>query len=182
MPKLHLKRTPAEEAERNLRKSQKAARKAAKKRFASNNYDFDDSNQGESSRSRSPSPSHKRRRTHPDYEPPGCSSLGDHGSISDDMQYGPPPPPTSSRKHKPDYDTIRAQLEEERFREKMWGAFEDDERLDGVEARLNDFAHVPNRWRGDSGRSTEGDGNLDINPQYMEEEEYAEWIRAGMWR
>jgi hypothetical protein len=177
MPKLHLKRTAAEEADRQFRKSQKAARKAAKKRLASHIYDFDDSNPGESSRSGSRSPSHKRPRKRSDNEQP--SSVGDHGSVCDDMEYGPPPPP---RKHKPDYDAIRAQLEEERFREKMWGAFEDDERLDGVEARLNDFAHIPNRWRDDGGRSTKVDGNLDVDPQHIGEEEYAEWVRAGMWR
>jgi hypothetical protein len=184
MPKLHLKRTPAEEAERQFRKSQKAARKAAKKRFASHPYDFDDSNPGESSRSESRSPSHKRPRKSSDHEQPGYSSVGDHGSVSDDIEYGPepPPPPSSSRKHKPDYDAIRAQLEEERFREKMWGAFEDDERLDGVEARLNDFAHIPNRWRDVGGRGPKGNENLYVDPQHMEEEEYTEWIRAGMWR
>jgi hypothetical protein len=66
----------------------------------------------------------------------------------------------------------------------MSGAFEDDERLDSLEARFNDFAHVPDRWRSGGrvlGRSViEGDDMAD--PQHMNEDEYAEWIRAGMWR
>lgn len=91
-----------------------------------------------------------------------------------------------------DEEEIRARVEEERFREKMFGAFQDDERLDAVEAKMNDYAHVPRRWRED-GMSTgkkayAGGGGLDgglwesADPATMDEEEYAEWIRAGMWR
>ncbi|EMD33178.1 hypothetical protein CERSUDRAFT_118236 [Gelatoporia subvermispora B] len=62
----------------------------------------------------------------------------------------------------------------------MWDAMGDDERLDGVESRLNDYAHVPRRWRGGGMDRMEDD--LTVNPQMMEEEDYAEWVRAGMWR
>ncbi|KAH8103532.1 hypothetical protein BXZ70DRAFT_999075 [Cristinia sonorae] len=85
-----------------------------------------------------------------------------------------------SHAYKPDYDEIRARVEEERFREKLWGAFDDDERLDSVEASLNSFAHVPRRWR--SGGMDRMEDDLDIHPQSMEEEDYAEWVRMGMWR
>lgn len=85
-----------------------------------------------------------------------------------------------SRAHKADYDRIQAEVEEARFREKMWGALDDDERLDSVEARLNGYAHVPRRWR--SGGMDKMDDDLDIDPQMMEDEDYAEWIRMGMWR
>lgn len=79
------------------------------------------------------------------------------------------------------------------FREKMFDALGDDERLDSVEARFNDFASVPERWRTSSsprmGAGTKGqarayddDELLKLDPRYMDEEEYAEWIRAGMYR
>lgn len=97
----------------------------------------------------------------------------------EDDRAGPSTPP-GNRAHKPDDDYIRAQVEEERFREKMWGALDDDERLDSVEARLNGYAHVPRRWR--SGGMDRMDDDLDINPQLMEEEDYTEWVRLGMWR
>ena len=60
------------------------------------------------------------------------------------------------------------------------GAYADDERLDSAEARFNDYAHVPRRWR--SGGMDRMDDELDIDPQMMEEEDYAEWIRANMWK
>lgn len=88
-----------------------------------------------------------------------------------------------------DEEEIRARVEEERFREKMFGALQDDERLDAVEAKMNDYAHVPRRWREDgvsSGRrayaGTDGAAWESADPATMDEEEYAEWIRAGMWR
>ncbi|KAH9949261.1 hypothetical protein B0H21DRAFT_145831 [Amylocystis lapponica] len=158
--KLHLKRTPAEQAEHEWRKAQRAARKAAKKQLPD---DDDDA---------APSRSPKRRRT----------DVAHDARYDSDSEYGPPPPPdpSSTRAHKPDYDAIRAELEEARFREKMWGAFEDDERLDAVESRMNSFAHVPRRWRG--GGMERMDDELGVDPHMMEEEDYAEWIRAGMWR
>lgn len=49
---------------------------------------------------------------------------------------------------------------------------DDDERLDSIEARFNAY-RVPERWQ-DSRQATE-------NPNEMDEDEYAEWIRRGMW-
>ena len=56
----------------------------------------------------------------------------------------------------------------------------DDDRLDGVEASMNSYAHVPRRWRG--GGMERMDDELDVDPQYMQDEDYAEWVREGMWR
>jgi hypothetical protein len=170
MPKLNLKRTPAEEEQHQLRKERRAARKAAKsraRRLSVDDADGDDT----TIHSRSGSPyhaPHKRRRTQT-HDPPLHHH---HHSSDDEEQYGPHP----STSYKPDYDAIRARLEEERFREKMYGAHEDDAGVFGVEERLSEFVHVPERWRGLS----EGKGMED--PQGMGDEEYAEWVRAGMWK
>ncbi|OSC98787.1 hypothetical protein PYCCODRAFT_1417115 [Trametes coccinea BRFM310] len=154
--KLRMKRTPAEEAERALRKARKAARKAAKR--SSRHIDGDDC-----------STSHKRRRT------------DDDDDDSED-EYGPQPAPSSSshRAHKPDYDQIQAEIEEMRFRDKLYEAMGDDERLDSVEASMNSYSHIPRRWRGGGMERMEDD--LNIDPRFMEDEDYAEWVRAGMWR
>ncbi|KAI0079823.1 hypothetical protein K474DRAFT_471813 [Panus rudis PR-1116 ss-1] len=155
MGKLRLKRTAAEQAEHDLKKARKRARKA--RQHIEETYTLDDP----------------------------------YNQDNDDTSYGPPPPSSSqihhsthnsysSTGHKPDYDQIAAEVEEARFREKMWGAFEDDERLDAMEARMNDYAHVPRRWRG--GGMERMDDELGIDPRDMEEEDYAEWVRVGMWR
>ncbi|KAJ7818156.1 hypothetical protein B0H14DRAFT_3474001 [Mycena olivaceomarginata] len=62
--------------------------------------------------------------------------------------------------------------------------------LDSLEAQMNDYAHVPDRWRtggADAGRSrvdydVGADEFLKMDPRHMDDEEYAEWIRAGMYR
>ncbi len=41
---------------------------------------------------------------------------------------------------------MRAQMEEERFRDTLWGALSEGERLDYVEALLNSHANSPWRW------------------------------------
>jgi len=72
----------------------------------------------------------------------------------------------------------------------MFDALRDDEYLDSLEARLNNFAHLPERWRSARGsklndvRSDECgmDDTSQLNPQDMDDEEYAEWIRLGMYR
>lgn len=157
--KLHLKRTPAEQAAHEFRKAQRAARKAAKKRRHTELSDHEDN--------------HSKKSRH--------SSQGGYVFDLSDADYGPPPPPgPSSHAHKPDYDAIYAQVEEDRFREKMFGALEDDERLDAVESRLNEYTHIPRRWR--DGGMERMDDELGVDPHMMEEEDYAEWVRAGMWR
>ncbi|KAH7927444.1 hypothetical protein BV22DRAFT_274774 [Leucogyrophana mollusca] len=170
MTKIHLKRTPAEEADRARRKAMKAARKSAKKSrpqsHPSDNHESDDADV------HAGGTRNKRRK------PDTYSNVANE----DEDIYGPLPPQASSSANKPDYEAIRAELEEARFREKMWGALEDDERLDAMEARLNDFAHVPHRWRGDDSMGSQLDDGNSMDPRHMDDDEYAEWIRQGMWR
>ncbi|KAK7057560.1 hypothetical protein R3P38DRAFT_2841746 [Favolaschia claudopus] len=166
MGKLHLKRTPQEDADHKVRKKRKRDSK------------YHDN----------PSKA---------FKPDGPSRRWDSSdSEGADDVYGPPPPPPQpeagpsfrpfSSSHKPDYESIRAELEEARFREKMAEAFEDDDRLDSLEARMNDYAHVPDRWK--AGRSrvdyqdVGADDLFEMDPRHMDDEEYAEWIRAGMYR
>ncbi|KZT65398.1 hypothetical protein DAEQUDRAFT_747064 [Daedalea quercina L-15889] len=162
--RLHLKETSVERREREIRRARKAAKKRRRQTY-------------EASSSDEAGPSSKRHHT--------TSSRANDDSyvfFDDDDEHGPPPPPspTSHRAHKPDYDHIQAELEEESFREKMFGALEDDERLDALESRLNDYAHIPRRWRG--GGMDRMDDELGMNPNVMEDEDYTEWVREGMWR
>ncbi|KAG1760605.1 hypothetical protein EDD22DRAFT_900572 [Suillus occidentalis] len=159
MAKLHLKRTPAEEAERALRKARKAAATARKRSHLSEGA----GEHGESSS--------KRRRREDDF----------HSELDEEV-YGPPPPPSLSSAHKPDYDIILSELEDARFREKMWDALRDDERLDSIDARFNDYAHVPDRWRANAASHGNPEDQTDMDPRFMDDDAYAEWIRAGMWR
>ncbi|KAF8178634.1 hypothetical protein K438DRAFT_1268878 [Mycena galopus ATCC 62051] len=172
MPKLHLKRTPQEEADYRAHKRRKRESKHRKNSEAS----------GSTS-----------RRTD--------ETARKWDSDDSDDVYGPHPPqpeagpsskPLSAEnpdsRYKPDYDAIRAELEEARFREKMAGAFEDDDRLDSLEAQMNDYAHLPDRWRTGPGRPrvdydhVGADDLSKMDPRHMDDEEYAEWIRAGMYR
>ena len=73
-----------------------------------------------------------------------------------------------------------ADADELRFQDSMWGAFQDDERLDSLEADFNSYAHIPRRWR--TGGMDRMDDELGIDPQMMEDEDYAEWVRGGMWK
>lgn len=168
--KLHLKRTPQDEASPESLKRKKKERKAKRK----HNFDQADSS------------SHKHPRTDEDTSRRWASS-DDEPAAEYDHQPG-----SSSMKHsehypsvKPDYDQIRAEIEDQRFRERMFEALEDDERLDSLEARLNDYAHVPDRWGLPASRKP-GNYNVDdfltMDPSTMDEEEYAEWIRVGMYR
>ncbi|KAH9915913.1 uncharacterized protein B0H18DRAFT_885399 [Fomitopsis serialis] len=164
--KLHLKETPAERRERDLRRARKASKR---RRPAPEDTSSDEA--GPSS----------GKRQHTNSAPSGASYPYVFFD-DDDGEYGPPPPPPASshRAHKPDYDRILAELEEARFREKMFGALEEDERLDGLESRLNDYAHIPRRWRG--GGMDRMDDERGMDPNVMEDEDYAEWVREGMWR
>ncbi|KAI3618977.1 hypothetical protein WG66_000487 [Moniliophthora roreri] len=169
--KLHLKRTPEEEAARRLRKKEK---KAIKRRRHEH-----DSDEGKSRRKRSRlSPSPPRYKWE-----------------SDDEEFiGPEPAGFSSTKpqrphhnYKPDYDAIQAELEEARWREKLSSAFDEDEALDSLEARFNSFAHVPMHWGGGA-QKTRSRPNFDdddftkLDPMTMDEEDYIEWVRRGMYR
>lgn len=136
--KLHLKRTPAEDAARQWKKARKAAKKAAAAHVAR------------------------------DYPTEDFSEAGPSTPYVWDFDF------TETMATEPDH---QAQDEEARFREKMDEAAEDDARLYGVESRLNDFATdtVPKRWRQDT-------GTMEVDPMGMDDDAYAEWIRAGMWK
>ncbi|KAJ3889245.1 hypothetical protein GG344DRAFT_52056 [Lentinula edodes] len=162
MPKLHLKRTPEEEAARRVRKLEK---REAKRRRRHDHYGY-----GSSS-------SKRQQRTAVVEEDNSCNEEDGEEFI------GPVPGPSS---YQPDYETIRAEIEEQRFREKMAMAFDDDERLDSIEARFNSFAHVPMHWGGKNSSKPrinyDNDEFLAVDPMTMDDEEYAEWVRMGMYR
>ncbi|KAF9047435.1 hypothetical protein BJ165DRAFT_1102010 [Panaeolus papilionaceus] len=160
--KLKLKRTPEEEEEQ--RRLKKERRREKKRRQ-------------EGGHASSSKRVHLEEDEHPQRK---WASSDEEGS-----EYGPQPTHPSTA-HKPDYDTLRAEIEEEMFRQKMFDAMGDDERLDSVEARFNDFAQVPDRWRttgtGSSRLKMDEDEFLKMDPSMLDDEEYAEWIRAGMYR
>ena len=150
MPKrLRLKRTPAEQAEHDLRKARKAAKKATSK-----------------------------QRGARDSEEARTSKHSGGLNAESDFTFPDPGPSTS-------HYYARATAEDERFQQKLWDALdENDDRLDGIEARLNEYAHVPRRWRGVGLREYDLDstGELDEDPRFMNDDEYAEWVRVGIWR
>ncbi|KAJ3748634.1 hypothetical protein DFH05DRAFT_1388978 [Lentinula detonsa] len=169
MPKLHLKRTPEEEAARRLRKKEK---KEAKRRRKEDHY-------GDNSSS-----SKRRHQTAAAAEESTDRKWDSYDDDDDDVEFiGPIPGPSN---HRSDYETLHAELEEKRFREKIAMAFEDDERLDSIEARFNCFAHVPVHWGGRIHSKPrinyDNDEFLAMDPMSMDDEEYAEWIRVGMYR
>ena len=97
-------------------------------------------------------------------------------------------PPQGSTKHDLDLDEaeLHREVEERLFREKMFDAMGEDDadyvhRLDGLEARLNHYGHVPNRWQRPS-LTGDGGKHASLDPNDMTEDEYAEWIRKGMWQ
>ncbi|KAJ7772128.1 hypothetical protein DFH07DRAFT_217048 [Mycena maculata] len=171
MPKLHLKRTPQEDADRH---------RSHKKR------------KRESNRRKSPDVSGSRSTARKwDSSDSDGEEEGVYGPHPSQPEAGPSSKPlspeSSDSRYKPDYEAIRAELEEARFREKMAGAFEDDDRLDSLEAQMNEYAHVPDRWktgrsRADYEHAAAAEDIFKLDPRHMDEEEYAEWIRAGMYR
>ncbi|KAI5115928.1 hypothetical protein M0805_009864 [Coniferiporia weirii] len=192
MPRLHLKRTQAEEDERAQRKARKAARKereAAQTRRSWYGDDEDVARERHRSRSASPKRSGRPRYSYQEQYPgdPGPSSPR-YGANAD-ADAGP-----GLREDEDVDEAARARAEQERFDEKMRDALEDDglldplQRLDGVEARLNTYAHIPRRWRGtDEGFSTglwmeDAREDIGLEPWQMNDDEYSEYIRAGMWR
>ncbi|KAL1723680.1 hypothetical protein EV715DRAFT_245148 [Schizophyllum commune] len=161
MGKLHLKRTPEEEVASARRKQ----RKLDKKRRKEQPY------------------STKRVKTRTDYDYVFDIDGVPRPGAAD---YDAGPSHYYYRASKADPDMLRAEMEEQAFREKMFDALGDEERLDGIEAQFNDYAHVPNRWGG--GATTrervyyDEDSFLHTDPQHLDEEEYAEWVRLGMYR
>ena len=155
MPRLHFKRTPEEEEERAYKKARKAAKRERRAQKES------------------------QRRRHYYNE----TSAGDPGPSS---------PRPEQRKANPVFG--KNSDEEARFNDKLRDALDDDgvydptERLHHVEERLNSYAHIPRRWRGtDEGFSAglwmeDAREEIGLEPWQMNDDEYAEYMRAGMWR
>ncbi|KAJ6611275.1 hypothetical protein B0H10DRAFT_2165863 [Mycena sp. CBHHK59/15] len=159
MPKLHLKRTPQEEAEHSVHKR----RKRESKRRKAEAY-----------------PGHRSAETSRKWDSSDSDVETYAGTSSEPIS-----PETFGSRYKPDYEAIRAEIEEVRFRQKMAEAFEDDDRLDSLETRMNQYAHVPGRWKGRyyDAEYLAGDEDISkLDPRRMDDEEYVEWIRAGMYR
>jgi len=105
-------------------------------------------------------------RPSPRKRPRAMEGFSERKWASSDDDYGPQPASKDD------------EMEETQFQEKLCDAFADDERLDSLEARLNGYAPMPARWRS----RFEDDAWLRADPQTMDEEQYAEWIRVGMYR
>jgi hypothetical protein len=168
MNKLNLKRTPEEALHHRLRKEKKRA-----KRRHSNHGDL------------KPQAGTSSKRSHNEQDEGPSRKWA--SSDEDEFENGPQPANYKFHSQKPDYDALKAEIEEEMFRQKMFDAMGDDERLDSIETQFNDFAQVPDRWRtsGTGKNKTnifEEDGYVKMDPRYMDDEEYAEWIRIGMYR
>lgn len=157
MPKgLRLKKTHAEQVEHDMRRAHRAVKKEKKAHRQYRAHDADLDSGGRSL---------KRSRT------------------EEDKGVGLEPPfldPGPSTSH---YDARTDPVEGGSFQEKLWDALRDDERLDGIEAGLNEYAYIPRRWRGVSSRdSPDTVGGLGDDPNLMNDDEYAEWMQTGMWR
>ena len=152
---LHLKETPEERAERKWKKRKKDGRKSHQ------------------------SHSHKKDTKEANNQRGQAGSDDLYHDGFDDEGWAPQEGST-----KIDMDQVRAEVEERMFREKLFDAMGEDydHRLDGMEARMNTYAHVPNRWKNshiDERDRVDGPAG---DPHQMSDEEYAEWIRMGMFR
>ncbi|KAJ1306002.1 hypothetical protein OPQ81_010717 [Rhizoctonia solani] len=159
MGRLHMKQTPAEreeEEERAYRKAQRAARKARRVYPG-----HDDTSSSHPKHKRSHSPPHRRKRRRESVPP------FDQGDES--------VPPASASKI--DMEALRAEMEERQFREKLFDAMGDDAGLENTEAHFNEYDDfVPDRWKDPVS------SHLRDDPSMMDDDQYAEWIREGMWR
>lgn len=159
--KLKLKRTPEEEAARKAKKE----KKREKKRKREENHDS------------------SFKRHHTDEYASGPSRKW-ASSDEEELEHGPHPS-KSNWAEAVDYEALKAEIEDRRFREKMFDALDDDERLDGLEARLNDYVPIPQHWRSSGtakAQAHDEDEFLRMNPATLDDEEYAEWVRIGMYR
>jgi len=64
--------------------------------------------------------------------------------------------------------------EELRFQESLQGAWEEDNAQDGIQAAFSGY-NIPSRW------TSHYDGAV-VDPSLMDEEEYVEYMRQGMWK
>ena len=157
MPKLRLKRTPAEEGERVQRKARKTQRKEAKR--LGQKYDLCGSS---SASTRDHHHRSKRRATCT-----GEDAINDTDYDSDDHL-------------KLLEERQRQEQEEEEFQQRLWDELGQQERLDNLTSNLNSYSHIPQRWK--YGGVTDPENAVYNDPNLMDDERYVEWIREGMWK
>ena len=157
MPKLHLKRTPAEEEERAQRKARKAKREEAKR--LGQKYDI----RGSSSTSTRDNHHRSKRR---------ATDTGENASYDTDYE--------SDDRLEWLEEQHRRKQEEEEFQQRLWDELGHQERLDNLTSNLNSYHHIPQRWKSDGAADLEDAVYND--PNSMDDERYAEWMREGMWK
>ena len=124
MPKLHLKRTPAEEEERAQRKARKAKRKEAKR--AGQKYDLN----GSSSTSTRDNYHRSKRR---------ATDTGEDANYDTDYESDDRLQWLEEQQHR--------KQEEEEFQQRLWDELGQQERLDNLTSNLNSYPHIPQRWK-----------------------------------
>ena len=157
MPKLRLKRTPAEEEERAQRKARKAQRREAKR--LGQKYDL----HGSSSTS-----------THNHDHGPNLRATYTREDANNDTDY-------ESEDHLEWLEEQqRRKQEEEAFQQRLWDELGHQDRLDNLTSNLNSYPHIPQRWK--SGEMADLENVVYDDPNLMDDERYAEWVREGMWK
>ena len=154
MPKLHLKRTPAEEEERAQRKARKARRKEAKRL-------------GKKCGSSSASTRDNRHRSKRRATDTGEDVKYDTDYESDDRLEW-----LEEQHHR--------KQEEEEFQQRLWDELGQQEGLDNLTSNLNSYPHIPQRWKSDGVADLED--TVYNDPNLMDDDRYAEWMREGMWK
>ena len=157
MPKLRLKRTPAEEEERTQCRARKAKRKEAKD--LGQKYDL------HSSSSTSTRDNHHRSKRRTTDTGEGANYDTDYES-DDRLEW-------LEEQH-------RRKQEEEEFQQRMWDELGQQERLDNLTSNLNSYPHIPQRWK--AGGMADLEDAVYDDPNLMDDEHYAEWMREGMWK
>jgi len=157
MPKLHLKRTPAEEEERAQRRARKAKRKEAK--HLGQKYDL----HGSSSTSTRDNYHRSKRR---------ATDVGEDPNYDTDYE--------SDDRLGWLEEQQRRKREEEEFQQRLWDELGHQERLDNLTSNLNSYTHIPRRWK--SGGTADLEDAVYNDPNSMDDEHYAEWMREGMWK
>ena len=154
MPKLRLKRTPAEEDERAQRKARKAQRKEGK-RLGQNRGSSSTSTHDDHHRS-------KRRatRTGEDANNDTDYESDDHLELLEEQQ--------------------RRKEGEEEFQQRLWDELGQQERLDNLTSNLNSYPHIPQRWK--YGGLADLENAVYDDPNLMDDDRYGEWVREGMWK
>ncbi|KAF9778721.1 hypothetical protein BJ322DRAFT_1092228 [Thelephora terrestris] len=158
MPKLRLKRTPAEEEEE---RAQRKARKAQRKETKPLGQKYE-SHGSSSTSTRDDHHRSKRRAT------------GSREDASHDTDY------ESDDRLEWLEEKERRKKEEEEFQQRLWDELGHQERLDNLTSNLNSYPHIPHRWK--SSGMADLEDVVYSDPNLMDDEHYAEWMREGMWK